>query len=84
MHVCFRRSEPRVIFGTSDSGVADPARDDGVPLLDEIRAGALFGGRSALAARGRATVSARVSAGLLGGADGDRAVRTARNASYAP
>lgn len=83
-HAYFRRSEPRVIFGTSDSGVANPARSDGVTLLDEIWAGAPFGSRVALVTRVRATVSDWVSAGLLCGADGDKVVRTARNASYAP
>ncbi|MET8111122.1 beta-L-arabinofuranosidase domain-containing protein [Streptomyces prasinus] len=83
-HAYFRRSEPRVIFGTSDSGVANPARGDGVTLLDEIWAGAPFGSRSALVTRVRATVADWVAAGLLGGADGDRVVRTARNALYAP
>ncbi|CAM5636260.1 glycoside hydrolase family 127 protein [Streptomyces hirsutus] len=73
-----------MIFGTSDSGVANPARSDGVTLLDEIWAGAPFGSRGALVTRVRATVADWVSAGLLGGADGDKVVRTARNASYAP
>jgi len=35
-HACFRRSEPKVIFGGLDSGVANPVRSDGTSLLDEI------------------------------------------------
>lgn len=82
-HAYFRRSEPRVIFGTSDSGVANPARDDGTTLLDEIWAGAPFRGKGALVARVRSTVTAWVSEGLLSRADGDKVVSTARKAVYA-
>jgi len=82
-HAYFRRSEPRVIFGTSDSTVASPAREDGTTLLDEIWAGAPFSGKGALVARVRATVDAWVLAGLLGRADGDKVVSTARRAEYA-
>ncbi|MER6625683.1 beta-L-arabinofuranosidase domain-containing protein [Streptomyces sp. NPDC000931] len=82
-HAYFRRSEPRVIFGTSDSGVANPARGDGTTLLDEIWAGAPFRGKGALVARVRSTVAAWVSEGLLSRADGDKVVSTARKAVYA-
>jgi hypothetical protein len=41
-HAYFRRSDPRVIFGNPDSGVANPAKSDGTTLLDEIWAGAPF------------------------------------------
>ncbi|MCD7440674.1 glycoside hydrolase family 127 protein [Streptomyces lincolnensis] len=83
-HAYFRRSEPRVVFGTTDSGVANPARADGTTLLDEIWAGAPFGSKGALVTRVRATVDAWVSAGLLTRADGDKVVSTAQRASYAP
>ncbi|ODA75300.1 hypothetical protein APS67_000461 [Streptomyces sp. AVP053U2] len=82
-HACFRRSEPRVVFGAFDAGVANPARGDGVTLLDEIWAGALFGSKGALVTRVRTTVADRALAGLPSGMDGDRAARTAQNASYA-
>ncbi|MER5750490.1 beta-L-arabinofuranosidase domain-containing protein [Streptomyces sp. NPDC002088] len=82
-HAYFRRSEPRVVFGTADSGVANPVKADGTSLLDEIWAGAPFHGKGALVARVRSTVDAWVSAGLLGQADGETVVRTARTASYA-
>ncbi|MFJ7071473.1 beta-L-arabinofuranosidase domain-containing protein [Streptomyces sp. NPDC098781] len=83
-HVYFRRSEPRVILGNSDSGVANPAKPDGTTLLDEIWAGAPFGGKAALVTRVRSTVNAWVTAGLLGRADGRTIVRTAERATYAP
>ncbi|MFV0137450.1 beta-L-arabinofuranosidase domain-containing protein [Streptomyces sp. HMX87] len=82
-HVYVRRAEPRVIFGGTDSGVANPARDDGTTLLDEIWAAAPFRGKGALVTHVRSTVDAWVSAGLLGRAEGDAVVRTARRASYA-
>ncbi|WP_309059938.1 beta-L-arabinofuranosidase domain-containing protein [Streptomyces sp.] len=83
-HAYFRRWEPRVVFGGSDSGVANPARGDGTTLLDEVWAGAPFAGKDALVARVRSTVRAWVSDGLLSAADGDTVVRTARQATYAP
>ena len=82
-HAYIRRSEPRVIFGTSDSGVANPARSDGTTLLDEIWAAAPFRDKGALVARVRSAVDAWVSAGLLSRADGDTVVGTARRATYA-
>ncbi|MFD5846630.1 beta-L-arabinofuranosidase domain-containing protein [Streptomyces chartreusis] len=83
-HAYFRRSEPRVILGNSDSGVTNPAKPDGTTLLDEIWAGAPFTGKGALVSRVRSTVDAWVSAGLLGRTDGQTVVRTAQQATYAP
>ncbi|MER6349829.1 beta-L-arabinofuranosidase domain-containing protein [Streptomyces sp. NPDC001595] len=81
-HAYIRRSEPRVVLGGTDSGVANPARPDGTTLLDEIWAGAPFADKGALVARVRATVDAWVAAGLLSRADGDTVVATARRATY--
>ncbi|MFF6978584.1 beta-L-arabinofuranosidase domain-containing protein [Streptomyces sp. NPDC008343] len=82
-HAYFRRSEPRVIFGNSDSGVANPAKSDGTTLMDEIWAGAPFGSKDALVSRVRSTVNAWVTAGLLSQAGGQTVVRTAEQATYA-
>ncbi|MGW0822920.1 beta-L-arabinofuranosidase domain-containing protein [Streptomyces sp. NPDC002845] len=81
-HAYVRRSEPRVFFGNTDSGVTNPAKSDGTTLLDEIWAGAPFGDKGALVTRVRSTVDAWVSAGLLGQADGQQVVTTAQNATY--
>jgi hypothetical protein len=81
-HAYFRRSEPKVVFGTTDSGVTNPARSDGTTLLDEIWAGAPFGTKAALVSRAQSTVNSWVSAGLLSQADGQKVVTTAQNASY--
>ncbi|CCK31979.1 secreted protein [Streptomyces davaonensis JCM 4913] len=83
-HAYFRRSEPRVVFGGTDSGVANPAKSDGTTLLDEIWAAAPFAGKGALVARVRSTVDAWVAAGLLSAADGRTVVSTAQRATYAP
>ncbi len=84
MHVCFRRSEPGVVLGSTDSGVTNPARGDGTTLLDEIWAGAPFASEAVPVARVRTTVAPWVPAGLLGAADGRRVVTTAQNTSCVP
>ncbi|WP_327312917.1 beta-L-arabinofuranosidase domain-containing protein [Streptomyces sp. NBC_01235] len=83
-HAYVRRAEPWVVFGNSDSGVANPAKPDGTTLLDEVWAGAPFRGKSALVARVRTVVDAWVTAGLLAQADGEKVVRTARGATFVP
>jgi DUF1680 family protein len=82
-HVYFTRAEPTVVFGTVDSGVANPAKSDGSTLLDEIWAGAPFTGKAALVKRVKATVDTWVSGGLLTAADGATVLATARKARYA-
>ncbi|MGW0550836.1 beta-L-arabinofuranosidase domain-containing protein [Streptomyces altiplanensis] len=82
-HAYFRRTEPQVVFGTTESGVANPARPDGATLLDEIWDAAPFADKPALVRRVESTVDAWVAAGLLGAADGRKVVSTAKRASYA-
>lgn len=81
-HAYFRRAEPKVVFGTLDSGVANPVRADGTSLLDEVWAGAPFRDRAALVTRVRSTVDAWIAAGLLDAADGRTVVTTAERATY--
>ncbi|MEU8652226.1 beta-L-arabinofuranosidase domain-containing protein [Streptomyces sp. NPDC048737] len=83
-HAYVRRVEPRIVFGGTDSGVANPAKEDGTTLLDEVWAGAPFSGKGALVSRVRSVVDAWVAAGLLGRADGEQVVSTARNATFVP
>ncbi|MEU3792926.1 beta-L-arabinofuranosidase domain-containing protein [Streptomyces fructofermentans] len=83
-HVYFRRSEPKVVLGGTDSGVANPARSDGTTLLDEIWAGAPFATKAALVARVQSVVTSWVSSGLLTQSGGRQVVTTAQNASYVP
>lgn len=81
-HAYFRRSEPKVVFGGLDSGVANPVKSDGTSLLDEIWAGAPFATKSALVARVQSTVTSWVAAGLLTQANGRTVVTTAQQATY--
>ncbi|QLH19686.1 beta-L-arabinofuranosidase domain-containing protein [Streptomyces sp. Rer75] len=81
-HAYFHRSEPTVVFGATDSGVANPARDDGTTLLDAIWAAAPYRNKSALVRRVQSTVDAWVTAGLLTAADGRRVVAAAKKADY--
>ncbi|MER7787194.1 beta-L-arabinofuranosidase domain-containing protein [Streptomyces sp. NPDC097640] len=83
-HAYFRRAEPAVVFGGTDSGVANPVKADDTTLLDEIWAAAPFPTKAALVRQVAATVDAWVRAGLLGRAEGEAVVRTARDASYTP
>ncbi|MGN9816800.1 beta-L-arabinofuranosidase domain-containing protein [Streptomyces sp. SD11] len=83
-HAYFRRSEPKVVFGGTDSGVTNPARSNGTTLLDEIWAGAPFTTKTALVTRVQNTVNTWVSAGLLTQTDAQKVVTTAQNASYVP
>jgi hypothetical protein len=43
-HVYFHRDEPRIIFGTADSGVTNYADSDGLTFLDRLWAQAPFSG----------------------------------------
>ncbi|WP_405930584.1 beta-L-arabinofuranosidase domain-containing protein [Streptomyces sp. NBC_00827] len=81
-HAYFRRTEPRLVFGNTDSGVTNPTGANGTTLLDEIWAGAPFSGKSTLVSRVQTVVNSWVAAGLLSAADGQRVVSTAQNASY--
>ncbi|MFD7501348.1 beta-L-arabinofuranosidase domain-containing protein [Streptomyces sp. NPDC059850] len=81
-HAYFRRSEPTVVFGGTDSGIANPVRDDGTTLLDAIWAAAPYRNKGALVKHVRSTVDSWVAAGLLGAADGRGVVDAARKADY--
>lgn len=81
-HAYFRRSEPKVVFGGLDSGVANPVKSDGTSLLDEIWAGAPFATKAALVARVQSTVNSWVAAGSLSQANGQTVVNTAQQATY--
>ncbi|MFG2650563.1 beta-L-arabinofuranosidase domain-containing protein [Streptomyces sp. NPDC048436] len=83
-HAYFQRAESRVVFGTTDAGVANPARTDGTTLLDDIWSAAPFRNKGALVQRVQSVVDAWVADGRLSGADGVKVVATARRASYVP
>jgi hypothetical protein len=75
-----RRQEPAIVFGSVDSGVANPKRDDGVTFLDAVWAGAPFANHARfMAAVERAATEWR-SASKLTQADQNAIVRAARRA----
>jgi DUF1680 family protein len=79
-HMYVRRQEPAIVFGSVDSGVANPKRDDGVTFLDAVWAGAPFANHARfMAAVERAATEWR-SASKLTQADQNAIVRAARRA----
>ncbi|MEU5951266.1 beta-L-arabinofuranosidase domain-containing protein [Streptomyces sp. NPDC047525] len=83
-HSYFQRAEPKVVFGTTDSGVTNPAGSDGATLLDDIWSAAPFKDKGALVKHVRTVVDTWVSGGRLSEADGTKVVGTAKSASYVP
>ena len=71
-HMYFRRTEPRVVFGSVDAGVANAAREDGVTFLDAVWERAPFASHDELVATVERTADEWVEAGDL--------PRSARNA----
>ena len=81
-HSYVRRSEPRVVFASLDSGVANPTRDDGTSLLDEVWSAAPFRNKTAFVTRVGAVSDAWVESGLLSSADRQRVMETARRVDF--
>jgi hypothetical protein len=50
-HLYVRRHEPRIVFGSVDSGVGNPSREGGLTFLDEVWAAAPFPNHRAFVAR---------------------------------
>jgi DUF1680 family protein len=79
-HMYVRRSEPRVVFGGEDSGVANVRRDDGTSLLDAVWSGGGFENRGAFVSRVAHVAGRFAEDGLLSDADAETVVRTAARA----
>lgn len=83
-HAYFHRVEPKVVFGSVDSGVPNHARDDGLTFLDVLWADAPF----ATVGRFRATVTELADdwrqRGLLTQAERDAIVAAAHRADLGP
>nr|WP_228044710.1 hypothetical protein [Streptomyces ferrugineus] len=79
-HAYFRRAEPVVVFGTSDSGVPNRARGDGLTFLDVLWARAPFVSSGSFVAAVRALAGTWLSEGLFTSAERDRVVAAAVNA----
>jgi DUF1680 family protein len=79
-HAYFRRAEPVIVFGGTDSGVPNRARGDGLTFLDVLWAQAPFASSGAFVRAVRALAGTWVSAGLMSTAERDRVITAARNA----
>jgi DUF1680 family protein len=81
-HVYFRRAEPKIVFGSLDSGIANPTITGGTTFLDVLWAAAPYPTRSAFLQAVNATVASWVKAERLSVAAGEQVMLTARSASY--
>ncbi len=79
-HSYFVRAEPQVVFSGLDSGVANPARENGVTFLDDVWDVAPFADKGAFVRHVEAVGDTWVKAGSLSVASRERIVRTARQA----
>jgi DUF1680 family protein len=82
-HMYVRREEPQVVFGSVDSGVANPKRDDGVTFLDAVWSGAPFANHGQFVAAVERTAGEFVTAGKLTPANQAMIVQAARRAEGA-
>ncbi|MEU2281121.1 beta-L-arabinofuranosidase domain-containing protein [Streptomyces sp. NPDC013178] len=76
-HAYFKRSEPVVVFGATDSGVPNRARADGLTFLDVLWAQAPFVNSGRFVGAVRALADDWLSAGLFTRAERDRVVAAA-------
>ncbi|MFF0160713.1 glycoside hydrolase family 127 protein [Streptomyces sp. NPDC005263] len=79
-HAYFRRSEPVVVFGATDSGVPNRARGDGLTFLDVLWAQAPFATSGRFVAAVRALAGTWLSEGRFTPAERDRVVAAATRA----
>ncbi len=82
-HVYVRRHEPKIVFGGVDSGVANPAREGGVTLLDEVWSAAPFRSHDVFVAQVERVTKSWRTEGKLTEHDRNRIVATARKAEKA-
>jgi DUF1680 family protein len=82
-HSYFRRTEPSVVFGGTDSGVANPARTNKTTLLDDVWQSAPFANKPELLLRVTRVADVWVSERLLSRADADRLYGAAQRAAFA-
>ncbi|HEX6047832.1 MAG TPA: beta-L-arabinofuranosidase domain-containing protein [Gemmatimonadaceae bacterium] len=80
-HVYVRRHEPRVVFGSVDTGVANAKRDDGVTFLDAVWAGAPFANHDRFVAAVERAATEWRTAGRLTQAEQTTIVQSARRAA---
>ncbi|WP_425264197.1 glycoside hydrolase family 127 protein [Streptomyces caeruleatus] len=79
-HAYFQRAEPVVLFGTTDSGVPNRARGDGLTFLDVLWEQAPFASSGSFVAAVRALAGTWLAEGLFTSAERDRVVAAAVSA----
>lgn len=79
-HAYFRRVEPVVVLGGTDSGVPNRSRGDGLTFLDVLWAQAPFASSAAFVQAVRDLAEVWLSGGLLSAAERDRVITAAQNA----
>jgi hypothetical protein len=83
-HAYFKRSEPTIVFGTTDTGVPNDRREDGLTFLDLVWAGAPFANHGQFV-RAVQDISAEwVRAGLLTGPERETVIVGAAQADLRP
>jgi len=79
-HMYVRRHEPAIVFGSVDSGVANPKRDDGLTFMDAVWAGAPFADHAQFSTFVERTAAAWRVAGALSATDESAITQAARRA----
>ena len=79
-HIYVRRSEPAIVFGSVDSGVANVAQDNGVTFLDTVWSEAPFASHDQFMATVERVATEWRDSGLLTGSDRETVVEAARRA----
>jgi DUF1680 family protein len=79
-HVYVRRHEPAIVFGSIDSGVANPTRENGLTLLDELWSRAPFTTHPQFVAAVTTLAGAWQQAGRLSTQDGTAIIAAAAKA----
>ncbi|MEO8624901.1 MAG: beta-L-arabinofuranosidase domain-containing protein, partial [bacterium] len=79
-HMYVRRHEPTIVFGSTDSGVSNTKRDDGITFLDALWATAPFADHGKFMAAVERTASEWRSAGRVSAPEHTAIVQAARRA----
>ncbi|MEU9171120.1 beta-L-arabinofuranosidase domain-containing protein [Streptomyces sp. NPDC048420] len=80
-HAYFKRSEPVIVFGGTDSGVPNRPRGDGLTFLDVLWGQAPFASSGGFVQAVRSLAEVWLAAGLLSTTERDRVVTAAQNAN---
>jgi hypothetical protein len=77
-HMYVRRDEPTIVFGTTDTGIANARRADGISLLDAVWKAAPFANHARFVAAVERVSTEWRTAGLISAADQVQVAKAAR------